>query len=65
MKSYTQLDIFGNKKKSRIFHRGFDGRFKSTKPTELEKLQRENFYLKNKNEELERKVSSLVKLLRP
>ena len=64
VRSYTQLDIFGNKKERKIFHRHFNGQFASTEPTIQEKLMRENIQLKNKNEELERKVLALVKYQR-
>ena len=63
MKTYTQLDIFGQQTKRKIFKRDWNGRFETIKAKELtieEKLTLENFQLKNKNEELERKVIALV-----
>jgi len=62
--NYTQLEIFEKSKPKRIFHRGWNGQFKSTEPTSEERLQREVFLLRNKNEELERKVSALVRYQR-
>jgi len=62
--TYTQFDIFGEKKESKIFRRHFNGQFASTEPTELERLQRKCFQQENKIEELERKVSALVKYQR-
>ena len=64
MRTFTQLDIFGNANPKRIYKRDFKGRFAGNEPTNEEKLQRENFLLKNRNEELERKVIALVKYQR-
>lgn len=66
MVTYIQLDIFGENKEKKIYHRDWNGRFESLspEPTLLEKLKLENFQLKNKNEELERKVLALVKYQR-
>jgi len=64
VRSYTQIDIFGNKKEKKIYYRNFNGQFASSMPSHQEQLMRENFQLKNKNEELERKVLALVKYQR-
>jgi hypothetical protein len=66
VRSYTQLDIFGAQTKRKIFKRDWNGRFEKENPeqTLLEKLKLENFQLKNKNEELERKNLALVKYQR-
>ena len=66
VRSYTQYDIFGQQTKRKIFKRDWNGRFEKENPeqTLLEKLKLENFQLKNKNEELERKVLALVRYQR-
>jgi hypothetical protein len=60
MSTFIQLNIFGDAKPTRIYRRDYIGRFASKEPTNEEKLQRENYRLKNENEMLERKVISLV-----
>ena len=62
-KTFTQLELFGESKPSRIYKRDFLGRFSSAEISNEERLFRENNLLKIEVEMWRRKAEALVKLL--
>lgn len=58
--SYTQLNIFGEAKKKRIYFRDRLGKFASRKPSEIELLHRENNRLRHEVEMWRRKAQALA-----
>lgn len=62
-KTFTQLELFGESKPSRIYKRDFLGRFSSAEISNEERLHRENNRLKLDVEMWRRKAEALVKLI--